>query len=134
MPKPEHVELAQLFLRKAASDLNAARTLAADVDQLDDVVGFHLQQAVEKSFKAALAVAAVKVRPTHDLNFLVDVLKENGIEPPGPLNEADWLVPWAVSARYDEDFEVLDRSEALAFAASAFEWAQARVASSSADD
>lgn len=97
------------------------------------MVGFHLQQAVEKSFKAALAVAAVKVPATHDLNFLIDVLKENGIEPPGPLNDADWLVPWAVSSRYNEDFEVLDRSEALAFAASAFEWARARVASLSAE-
>jgi HEPN domain-containing protein len=134
LPRPEHVELAKLFLRKAASDLNAARTLAADIDQLDDVVGFHLQQVVEKSFKAALAVSAVKVRATHDLNFLVDVLKENGIEPPEPLSDADWLVPWAVSARYDEDVEVLDRNEALAFATSAFEWATARVASSHAED
>jgi len=133
LPRPEHVDLAELFLRKAASDLAAARTLAADIEQQDDVVGFHLQQAVEKSFKAVLALGAVKVRATHDLDFLVDLLKENGIDPPSPLNDADWLSPWAVSARYDDDAEVLDRGEALVFAASALDWAQNRVAASGGD-
>jgi HEPN domain-containing protein len=36
--------------------LAAARTLAADAGQQDDVVGFHAQQAVEKSIKAVLAL------------------------------------------------------------------------------
>ncbi len=123
MPRPESVELAGVFLRKAASDLSAARVLAANAGQHDDVVGFHLQQAVEKSFKAALALAEVKVPPTHDLDFLVDLLTTNGNVPPAPLADSDFLNPWAVSARYDEEAEVLNREEALAFAASAFDWA-----------
>jgi hypothetical protein len=47
LPTPEELEVAELFLRKAASDLAAARTLAAAPGQQDDVVGFHAQQAVE---------------------------------------------------------------------------------------
>jgi HEPN domain-containing protein len=43
------------LLRKAQSDLTAACALAEDPDQGDDVIGFHVQQTVEKSVKAVLA-------------------------------------------------------------------------------
>ena len=39
----------QRLLKAARSDLRAAEALAADAEQDDDVVGFHAQQAVEKS-------------------------------------------------------------------------------------
>lgn len=55
MPRPEQRQLPHRLLRKAASDLAAARLLADDADQGDDVVGFHVQQAVEKAVKAVLA-------------------------------------------------------------------------------
>lgn len=51
LPTPEEVEVADLLLRKVASDLSAARALARDPEQQDDVVGFHAQQAIEKSLK-----------------------------------------------------------------------------------
>lgn len=66
MPEPEQREVAILLLRKATSDLAAARTLAADTDQLDDVVGFHVQQAIEKAIKSALAWLLGEVPRTHD--------------------------------------------------------------------
>jgi hypothetical protein len=68
LPTPEEVEVAELFLRKAASDLSAARVLARDPDQGDDVVGFHAQQVVEKSLKAVLAVRGFEIPRTHDLD------------------------------------------------------------------
>ncbi len=70
MPTPEEFEVAGLLLRKAASDLLAARALARDTDQQDDVVGFHAQQAVEKSLKAVLAVRGFEIPRTHDLDLL----------------------------------------------------------------
>ena len=60
MPRPEPRDLADLFLRKADSDLTAARTLADDDDQDDAVVGFHTQQAVEKALKAVLAARSIQ--------------------------------------------------------------------------
>lgn len=39
-PTPEALEAAELLLGKAAPDLAAARLLAADAEQDDDVVGF----------------------------------------------------------------------------------------------
>jgi hypothetical protein len=43
LPTPEELEVADLFLSKATSDLAAARALAHDPDQGDDVIGFHAQ-------------------------------------------------------------------------------------------
>jgi HEPN domain-containing protein len=71
LPGPEHVEVAQLLLEKATGDLAALRVLAADPNQADHVVGFHAQQAVEKSIKAVLASREVEIPMTHDLGHLV---------------------------------------------------------------
>lgn len=60
LPTPEEIEAADLFLGKAASDLAAARLLAGDDEQDDDVVGFHAHQAVEKSLKAVVAFARLR--------------------------------------------------------------------------
>jgi hypothetical protein len=45
----EEFEEAQRLLKAARSDVRAAGALAADAEQENDVVGFHAQQAVEKS-------------------------------------------------------------------------------------
>jgi hypothetical protein len=105
---PEEREVAALLVRKAASDLAAARALAADADQLDDVVGFHVQQAVEKAIKSALELAM-----------------ERGIEAPLSLDDAERLTPWAVATRYDEVFAGLDRAAAMELAVAAVDWARA---------
>jgi hypothetical protein len=65
LPRPEHVSLAELLLRKAASDLAAARVLAADPDPHDEAIGFHAQQAVEKAVKAVLALSQIAAPRTH---------------------------------------------------------------------
>lgn len=72
MPTPEEFEVADLFLRKAASDLAAARTLAVDPDQHDDVVGFHAQQTVEKSLKAVMVLRGLGIPLTHNVALLPD--------------------------------------------------------------
>jgi hypothetical protein len=51
------LEEAQLLLRKAREDADAAAKLAADGDTADAIVGFHAQQAVEKALKAVLAAS-----------------------------------------------------------------------------
>lgn len=53
-PSPEQREYAEMLLQRTASDLAACRVLMAEEDMLDDVVGFHAQQAVEKAIKVAL--------------------------------------------------------------------------------
>lgn len=53
MSTPEHREVAGILLEKARADLSAARTLAATANQDDHIIGFHLQQAVEKALKTS---------------------------------------------------------------------------------
>lgn len=133
MPRPEPRDLADLFLRKASSDLAAARVLADDVDQDDAVVGFHAQQAVEKAFKAVLAVALAEDPPrVHDINLLLRLLANEGVEVPPHLAAGRLLSPWAVTMRYDDVEDVLDRPAAIQVASDAIEWARGVVAAESA--
>lgn len=86
MPRPEPRDLADLFLRKADSDLAAARALADDDDQDDAVVGFHAQQAVEKALKAVLSSALDDDPPrVHDISLLLRLLANHGVEVPPHL-------------------------------------------------
>ncbi len=59
MPSPEAHELALLLVRKAEGDESILDRLLDDHDVPDDVLGFHVQQAVEKRLKAVLALNEV---------------------------------------------------------------------------
>jgi HEPN domain-containing protein len=123
LPTPEQLEVADLYLTKAASDLAAARTLASDADQQDDVVGFHAQQTVEKSIKAVLALRESDIPRTHDLVLLARLAGNEDDEIPPELEEAQSLSPWAVAMRYDEMEARLDRDAAIRVAAASLSWA-----------
>ena len=51
------LELAGTLLRKARDDAGMARRLAGDPASPDWGIGFHIQQAVEKSLKSVLCIA-----------------------------------------------------------------------------
>ena len=120
MSTPEHREVAQLLLQKAREDLSAAQVLIATENQADHVIGFHLQQAVEKALKAILAKQAIEIPRTHDLGYLIEVLAELEVEIPATISSSDWLTPWGVLFRYDDDPAVaLDRDGALEAATAA---------------
>lgn len=123
-PSPEQREYAETLLRRAESDLRACRTLAGDPAMDDDVVGFHAQQAVEKSLKVALVLRGVDFPRTHDLDFLLARVESHGVEVPTALEEADWLSPWAAQLRYDGIAAELDREQALSVAEAAVGWAR----------
>jgi len=119
--------IAELLLQAARQDLTAARLLAVAPEIGDATVGFHLQQAVEKSLKAVLSANRIEFRRTHDLALLLDLLQDNHLVPP----EADWLDelnPYAVEARYGTiEPEGLDRNRAIRAAANVMTWADAQV-------
>jgi HEPN domain-containing protein len=115
--------MAQLLLSAAAQDLEAC-ALLCDSPVGDAVVGFHAQQAVEKSIKAVLSFHRIEFRRTHDLAWLMDLLEDRvSIRPP----DAEWLDelnPYAVEARYGSvDPEGLDRKKALQAAQAVWKWA-----------
>ncbi len=121
-PTPEQREYAELLLRRATSDLAALRLLLADPEMLDDVIGFHAQQAVEKSIKAVLVLHDADFPRTHDVGELADIARDHGVELPDSVRSALWLTPWAAQMRYDE-MSPLDRERANSVADDVVQWA-----------
>jgi HEPN domain-containing protein len=85
-PSPEHVEYAEMLLRRARGDAYACRVLAEDVEIDDGAIGFHAQQAVEKALKVALVLADVELPRTHDLAQLVEKVLTLATEVPDELS------------------------------------------------
>lgn len=123
MPSPEAQELALLLVRKAEGDESILDRPLSDHDIPDDVLGFHVQQAVEKRLKAVLALNEVEYEHTHSVSYLTALIEKEGIDLPGSREEIEGLTPWAVAARYDGTFEkVLDRAAARTLVSEVRDW------------
>jgi HEPN domain-containing protein len=110
LPNPEARELARLLIRKAEGDEAVLLKLLDDPEIPDDVLGFHMQQAVEKRLKAVLVLHGVEYERTHSVSYLTTLIERRGIELPACRERIEELTPWAVAARYDDNFEAtLDR-------------------------
>jgi HEPN domain-containing protein len=90
---PEHREYAELMLDRARAELRAAEQLVAIEDWDENIVGFHLHQAVEKALKAVLAGNEIEIPYTHDLAKLCSAVSTNEIEVPGSVAAILWLTP-----------------------------------------
>lgn len=127
------VEAVRILLAKAGQDELAARQLAADVRIGDEVVGFHIQQAVEKRLKALLTFHAIPYRRTHDLLELMDQLISHGHPVTVTLESLQELTPFAVEYRYEslDQYEdvPLDRGRALQLLSELEVWIQERMRS-----
>ena len=125
--------VARTLIDAAEQDLRAARVLSHANDIGDGVVGFHLQQSVEKALKAVLAHAGVAFRRTHDIAELLDLIADRGLHSPPHADWLDELNPYAVDARYGLVApRGLDRAFATAAAKTVFDWASAEVAANRA--
>ncbi len=117
--------VAAMLLGAAREDAKAMRALAALPDLADAIVGFHAQQAIEKSLKAVLSKRRIPFRRTHDLAELLDVLADHDVEPPPFAERVDEFNPFAVEARYGLiGAGALDRIEAEEVVAAVLAWAE----------
>jgi HEPN domain-containing protein len=113
MRNPEQViwDLVQGWLRKAEEDLQVARELM-ERDRISYTpVGFHGQQAAEKSLKALLTRHQIPFPKTHDIEELL-VLAEKAA--PGihtELRDAEILSPYGVEIRYPGERPDLNQSQ-----------------------
>ncbi len=64
MPPRSRRDLARVLLNRADGDIALVRTVFEDEGILDTIVGFHAQQAVEKSRKPVLAVSEISYERT----------------------------------------------------------------------
>lgn len=128
------VDLAHALLRKAADDLYVARRLAADAGAPLWILGFHAQQAVEKSLKAVLALRGIEFPRTHNLVMLLELLRRAGVAAPPDGDDLARLIPFGVVARYeaalDGDEIDIDRQWAIDVAQRTHHWAGALLGAS----
>ncbi len=75
----------QVLLKKARDDQRLLAVIAHLTEATDEQVGFHAQQAVEKSLKAVLSHRSIHYRKSHDLAELLALLAEHGIQVPRDL-------------------------------------------------
>jgi HEPN domain-containing protein len=69
---------ALLLLTLARNDLRAAGGMSEAEIFSDEIFGFHVQQAAEKSLKAWLALLGVQYPKTHELAVLFQLLRDPG--------------------------------------------------------
>lgn len=121
-------EEAAVLYRVAQQDRLAFQTLLENSAVDLRIVGFHAQQAVEKTLKAVLAAAGVIFPPTHNLLKLTNLLAQNAISPPLPDDQLSKLNPYAVMFRYDDrELHTADRNTLLVIVDAVFVWADARL-------
>ena len=109
------LEQARALIEAAERDLSALRGMGDAGVFADEIFGFHVQQAVEKSFKAWLALLGEVYPLTHDLGDLLTLL----VTRDGGASRFEELIdytPYAVRLRYagaEPRGEPLDRGAIL---------------------
>lgn len=108
---------ALMLLELARCDLEALRGMIEPFEEpiasfADSIIGFHAQQAVEKSLKAWLAASGRRYPLTHNLFLLVELVGEAGGQVEDLTNLVE-LNPYAVQLRYSVSNEDLARDEPL---------------------
>jgi HEPN domain-containing protein len=112
-------------LNRARSNLEraAARTPHCYLEDLC----LDAQQAAEKAIKAVLLARRVKFPYVHDLDELLGLVRENGIEIPSTVGPAGLLSRYAFSTRYPGTAKAVteqQHQEALAVAEAVVRWAE----------
>ena len=93
------IKQARVLLEAAERDYTALRGMGDTSIFADEIFGFHVQQAVEKSFKALLALFGQTYPATHDLGRLMNMLKEHDLD---AARFDEWVeyTSYAVQFRY----------------------------------
>lgn len=116
MNKSEIKNSADMFLYKAIVDLNSAKYLleAFNEDKIDidiEKIYFELQQSAEKLLKSILSKHAIIFPKSHDIEQIIGLCKQHGIE---LVENAEMLIElsdYAVEGRYSIIHDDLNESE-----------------------
>lgn len=126
------LETARRLLAKARDDCFMLMRVVDDASAPVWALGFHAQQAVEKSLKAVLAAHGVEYPLTHNIAMLLAKLSEQGLSTPPGASELPRLTPFGVAFRYDDASDAeevnLDRSWTKACVDQTLAWAEAQLA------
>lgn len=93
---------AEMLQRMAHKDMLALGGMISEEVFADEVFGFHAQQAVEKTLKCWICLVEDLAPRTHDLEELLRLLEDNGVQVPSAFKELADLTDFAVIFRYGE--------------------------------
>lgn len=99
------IEEFENFFILACKDLKLVEKNLDDAEISQQILLFHLQQAVEKFLKALLSKKNIKFPRTHDIEKLIEICERNGINLPDYIEDFIDLTPFAVEFRYGLIFE-----------------------------
>ena len=115
------------WIQHAETELGHARAPIGDALAVEC---FHAHQAAEKSVKAVYVARQIPFTYTHDIEKLLDGLRERGIAVPDAVKEAEDLTIYATGTRYpdSEPVSAKEHKEAVRIAAAVLEWAKSEIA------
>lgn len=118
-------ELARLLLQKARQDFELVVSVVDSESVADEIIGFHIQQAIEKAIKSALIRLGSQYEFTHDLSILYRQAENNGLTLPVSIDAVEELTVFAVQFRYllYQEEQGFDRNAGLNLAEKLIEWA-----------
>lgn len=88
------------FFELGNSDLKLVEKNLNDEEIRQQLLLFHLQQAIEKFLKALLSRNNIKFPKVHDIEKLIEICIENNIQLPDYTDDFIDLTPFAVEFRY----------------------------------
>lgn len=94
--RKEHLVLFEL----GCADLKLVERNLDDEEISKQLLLFHLQQAVEKFLKSLISLGNIKFLRSHDIEALIELCEEQGIELPEYVEDLVGLTPYAVGFRY----------------------------------
>lgn len=109
------VKCARMLLEAAERDLVAIKVLHRSDEVPDEILGFHIQQAAEKTLKAWIAVLGETYPLSHSIGTLLDFLVDRGADMQ-PFQTLMGYTPYAVEFRYrgvPSGVAAIDRDEAI---------------------
>lgn len=95
------IKQAEAMLRMAQRDMKALSGMLNPDVFADEIFGFHVQQAVEKSLKAWMCAVGITYPFTHQINRLLVLLRNSGAE----VDTFWWMDEFTIyahQARYEE--------------------------------
>ena len=118
------------WLRSAGSDLALAKLGSVSDEVLPAHVCFHAQQTVEKVLKGLLVSVGRSYPPAHDVEQLLERLREAAVDLPDWADDLPELTPYATEARYPAYWEPItqeDQRRALELAEKTLNWFRAEL-------
>lgn len=121
----------------AESDIRLARLGIEDESVYLGQICFHAQQAAEKAIKAVLLFRGIDFPLIHDIEELLVLAEQGGVDLPDNISQASKLSPYAVETRYPGSWmEIFDDDvdEALQIAEDTITWAKKMLLNDSEKD